>query len=77
MYTVCIICLSFSIVPQVLEVVDDKLEKTDVTFVKFSDDDFAEEEFGLTEEDLPKLYFFDNQIPVKYLENRHWTLRSF
>jgi hypothetical protein len=50
---------------QVLEVVDDKLEKTDITFVKFSDDDVALEEFGLTEDDLPKLIFFDNQIPVK------------
>ncbi len=52
---------------QVLEVVDDKLEKTDITFVKFSDDDVALEEFGLTEDDLPKLIFFDNQIPVKKL----------
>ena len=50
---------------KVLEVVDDKLEKTDVTFVKFSDDDVAEEEFGLTPEQMPKLIFFDNQIPVE------------
>ena len=49
---------------QVLELVDDKLEKTDVTFVKFADDDVAEEEFGLTTDQLPKLIFFDNQIPV-------------
>jgi hypothetical protein len=51
---------------QVLELVDDKLEKTDVTFVKFADDDVAEEEFGLTTDQLPKLIFFDNQIPVNH-----------
>ena len=54
---------------KVLEVVDDKLEKADVTFVKFSDDDVAEEEFGLTPEQMPKLIFFDNQIPVKQDHN--------
>ena len=49
---------------QVLELVDDKLEKNDISFVKFSDDEVALEEFGLTEDDMPKLIFFDNQIPV-------------
>jgi len=51
---------------QVLETVDDKLEKTDISFVKFNDEDYAEEKYGITEDDLPKLLFFDNQIPVQF-----------
>ena len=58
---------------KVLEVVDDKLEKADVTFVKFSDDDETEEEFGLTPEQMPKLIFFDNQIPVKSKSNMKYS----
>ena len=55
-----------------MELVDDKLDKNDadVSFVKFSDDEVALEEFGLTEDDLPKLIFFDNQIPVNNPNNQ-------
>ena len=40
-----------------LELVDDKLDKLNVPFVKFSDESVAKEDYGISE--FPKLVFFD------------------
>ena len=47
-----------------LELVDDKLDKLNVPFVKFSDPSVAKEDYAINE--LPKLMFFDRQIPIEF-----------
>ena len=47
-----------------LEHVDDKLDKLNVPFVKFSDPSVAKEDYDIDE--LPKLMFFDRQIPIEF-----------
>lgn len=47
-----------------LELVDDKLDKLNVPFVKFANPEVAKEDYGIKE--LPKLMFFDRQIPITY-----------
>ena len=47
-----------------LELVDDKLDKLNVPFVKSSDPKVARDDYNVQE--LPKLIFFDRQIPIQF-----------
>ena len=47
-----------------LELVDDKLDKLNVPFVKFADPEVAKEEYGL--DTFPQLLLFDRQIPIEF-----------
>ena len=47
-----------------LELVDDKLDKLNVPFVKFTDPEVAQEEYGI--DSFPQLILFDRQIPIEF-----------
>ena len=47
-----------------LELVDDKLDKLNVPFVKFANTEVAKADYDITE--LPKLVYYDRQIPIEY-----------
>lgn len=47
-----------------LELVDDRLDKLSVPFIKFSNPEVAKDEYDIQK--LPKLMFFDRQIPIEY-----------
>ena len=47
-----------------LELVDDKLDKLNVPFVKFANPSVAKDDYDIQE--LPKLMFFDRQIPIEF-----------
>lgn len=47
-----------------LENIDDKLDKQDVPFVKFSNTEVAKGDYGI--DTFPQLLFFDRQIPIAF-----------
>ncbi len=47
-----------------LELIDDKLDKQKIPFVKFSDVGVAKKDYGITE--LPQLVYYDRQIQVNF-----------